>query len=181
MPRTLLSALAVLSALGCSHTPQVESDRALDQHLGTIRAFEEQRVRSQTFPDITPQDVEVTPERFTHMVSIQDEGFSIDSAVPETRLQRIEYREIASVEVSWDPVGLVVPFGTLGILGPHWYTAWIELEGGRRIFLGRSRSAREVFPMWMNPEHYLSAQIEEQVESFEFVRRLANGAPPAED
>ena len=35
--------------------------------------------------------------------------------------------------------------------------------------------------MWMNPEHYLSAQIEEQVESFEFVRRLANGAPPAED
>lgn len=172
--------LACLLALGCTYEPQVREGTDTAGAIRVVKEFEEQRVRAQAFPDIRAEDVEVTPLYFDHIVSVQDEGFKIDTVDPSTKLQRIPYRAIDEVKVEWDPIGLIIPFGTLGVLGPHWYTAWIYLGDERRIFIGRSQTAREVFPMWMNPENYLSQPIEERVEAFEFLRRMARGGgPPA--
>ncbi|MBI4615573.1 MAG: hypothetical protein HY720_18290 [Planctomycetes bacterium] len=171
-----LALLASLFVLGCSYEPEVREGTDVTGAMRVVKEFEEQRVRAQEFPDIRAEDIEVTPVYFDHIVSVQDEGFEVDTVDPYSRLQRIPYRAIDEIKVEWDPIGLIIPFGTLGVLGPHWYTAWIYLGDGRRVFIGRSQTAREVFPMWMNPENYLSQPIEERVEAFEFLRRTARGS-----
>lgn len=178
VPTWSLACLSLIAVAGCSAEPKIEGEVDIESAMRTVHAFEVQRVMAQRFPDIREQDIQVTDRFFDHVVSVQDEGFEIDSLDPSSRLVRISYAEIVRVTLEWDPLGILVPLGTLGLFGPHWYSAWLELAEDRRVLVGRSRTSREVFPGWMNPVHYLSPEIEEQVRAFEALRRHAGpGAP----
>jgi hypothetical protein len=174
MSRAFLASLvAALGSASCATEPEIDEEADPAAAVRVVLDFETQRIRAQRYPDIREQDIEVTAEFFDHVVSIQDEGFHIDPIDPATRLARIRYSEIVEVKLVWDPVSILIPLGTLGIFGPQWYSAWLELESDRQVLVGRSKSTRDVFPAWMNPVHYLSPAIEEQVRAFETLRRQA--------
>jgi hypothetical protein len=162
------------TAPGCRSVSANTAEWTVERAIKVIVAAEAQQIRG--IGDITRESIECDRESFTDFYEFSEERTSSSTGTTTTttfRIREIRFADIESVNLRWDPIGLLFVF--LPIIGPWAFDVVVEMRDGQSHTVRQEKTHWwHITPLWIYPADLIHAPTE-YGRAIDFMRQHAQG------